>query len=91
MLSLEACRDILQANIDEQNFSADRKLALLYSVQEGEFCFAFTVNSAKFVETGNFDYFGVGGGPTLVDRRDGKVIEMSNMGTMKNYEKRGDP
>jgi len=66
-------------------------MGLFEEVQEGEFCFAFTINSAEFINTGNFEFCYVGSGPTIVDRRDGTIISTGNMGTMSNYEKRGNP
>lgn len=91
MLSFEECREILQANLDEQNKIEDHEVGLTGWRDEGEFCYAFGVNSKDFIETGDFDFFLVGGGPTLVDRRSGKIIPMANNGTMENYEKRGCP
>ena len=66
-------------------------MGLFDKIEEGEFCFAFTINSAEFIKTGNFEFCYVGAGPTIVDRRDGTIIPMGNMGTMSNYEKRGNP
>jgi plasmid stability protein len=91
LLSLAECRDIIQAHLDAENLKSDVELALFDKHREGEFCFAFTINSAEFIKTGNHNYCLVGAGPTLVDRRDGAVIEMANNGSMENYEKRGDP
>lgn len=91
MLSLEECREILQAYLDEQNKTKDHKVGLTGWHDEGKFCFAFGVNSKKFIETGDSNFCLVGGGPTLIDRRSGKIIPMANNGTMENYEKRGDP
>ena len=81
----------MQAHIDEQNLTAETKIGLNGWVKAGEFCFSFGWQSRKFIETGDMNFSLVGGGPTLVDRRDGKIIPMANMGSMENYELRGDP
>ena len=91
MLTFQDCRDIIQAYLDEKNLTSNVELALFDKFQKGEFCFAFVINSAEFVKTGDVEYCLVGGGQTLVNRHTGEIISMSNMGSMDNYEKRGNP
>jgi len=57
--------------------------------EEGEFCFAFHIQNEEYIKTGLVP--DAGGGATLVDRRNGKIIAMGFSGSMENYEKRGDP
>lgn len=91
MLSLDECRAIIQAYINELNKSADPRVGLVDWYKEGEFCFAFTTQSESYVKTGNMKRMLAGAGHTLVDRWSGELVFMANNGTMENYEKRGDP
>ena len=91
MLSLEECREILQAHVDEGNLNSEQQFALVDWYAEGEFCYAFTIQSRAYVETGDLDQMLVGGGHTLVNRLTGDLVFMANNGGMENYEKRGDP
>lgn len=91
MLSLDDCRKIIRAHVEEKNRSTEIKIALTQQVDKGEFCFAFHWQSEAFVKRSKIFQSIAGVGPTLVDRRDGKIITMDHTGSMENYEKRGDP
>ena len=91
MLTLEECRKLLQDHIDKENVNSSRKSGLTAWFEQGEFCYAFRIEPLKYIETGDTSLMGIGAGPTLIDRRDGRIISMANHGSMENYEKRGNP
>ncbi|MBV9768361.1 MAG: hypothetical protein JOZ32_02215 [Bryobacterales bacterium] len=77
--NVEEARRIAQAYLDDVQVDPPTELAILEgSTLEREFGWVFFWNSKHYIETGDFSYALVGGGPLIVDRTDGTVHQISS-------------
>lgn len=80
--------------IEEENKKYEEKVGLVDTYSESKFCYSFIIQSQKYIESGDIMDMLIGGGPVIVDRRSGRVINTSSGvpgNYFENYEKRGDP